>query len=178
MPSASNSDRPADEATILDEQKVAHPLEELQEVLGVAELRELQTAVRLARNPVSPLIDLGNLLLGAGRTTDALEQFRSAARAAPNSAEAHIGLGTALFRAGRLNEAAAEHTLAVRLAPALADAHYNLAATLAAQDRLREAAAEYERTLQLEGDSASGRWGRMSHALRMCVSARGSWREG
>ena len=37
---------PADEATILDEQKVAHPLEDLQEVLGVDELRELQTAVR------------------------------------------------------------------------------------------------------------------------------------
>jgi MoxR-like ATPase len=37
---------PADEVTILDEQKVSHPLEELKEVLGVAELRELQTAVR------------------------------------------------------------------------------------------------------------------------------------
>ena len=37
---------PADEATILDEQKVAHPLEELHEVLGVDELRELQPAVR------------------------------------------------------------------------------------------------------------------------------------
>jgi len=37
---------PADEVTILDEQKVSHPLDELQEVLGVAELRELQTAVR------------------------------------------------------------------------------------------------------------------------------------
>ena len=37
---------PADEVTILDEQKVSHPFDELQEVLGVAELRELQTAVR------------------------------------------------------------------------------------------------------------------------------------
>jgi MoxR-like ATPase len=36
----------ADEQTILDEQKISHPLDDLQEVLDVAELRELQAAVR------------------------------------------------------------------------------------------------------------------------------------
>jgi MoxR-like ATPase len=35
-----------DEQTILDEQKLTHPLEDLQEVLDVVELRELQAAVR------------------------------------------------------------------------------------------------------------------------------------
>jgi MoxR-like ATPase len=37
---------PADEQTILDEQKVTHPLESIAEVLSVDELRELQKAVR------------------------------------------------------------------------------------------------------------------------------------
>jgi MoxR-like ATPase len=36
----------ADEVTILDEQKISHPLDELEEVLSVEELRELQAAVR------------------------------------------------------------------------------------------------------------------------------------
>jgi MoxR-like ATPase len=36
----------ADEVTILDEQKISHPLEDLHEVLSVDELRELQAAVR------------------------------------------------------------------------------------------------------------------------------------
>jgi MoxR-like ATPase len=36
----------ADEETILDEQKLTHPLEDLEEVLGVDELMELQAAVR------------------------------------------------------------------------------------------------------------------------------------
>jgi MoxR-like ATPase len=36
----------ADEQTILEEQKLAHPLDDLKEVLGVAELLELQAAVR------------------------------------------------------------------------------------------------------------------------------------
>ncbi|MFI5258380.1 MAG: AAA family ATPase [Candidatus Limnocylindrales bacterium] len=37
---------PADEQTILDEQKITHPLDDLGEVLSVEELRELQAAVR------------------------------------------------------------------------------------------------------------------------------------
>jgi MoxR-like ATPase len=37
---------PLEEIVILDEQKRTHPLEDLQEVLGVEELRELQAAVR------------------------------------------------------------------------------------------------------------------------------------
>jgi len=36
----------ADEVKILDEQKISHPLDELEEVLSVVELRELQAAVR------------------------------------------------------------------------------------------------------------------------------------
>jgi MoxR-like ATPase len=36
----------ADEQTILEEQKISHPLDDIEEVLGVEELRELQTAVR------------------------------------------------------------------------------------------------------------------------------------
>jgi MoxR-like ATPase len=35
-----------DEQTVLDQQKISHPLESLKEVLGLKELRELQTAVR------------------------------------------------------------------------------------------------------------------------------------
>jgi len=38
--------QPIEEIVILDEQKRAHPLESLAEVLGVEELREMQTAVR------------------------------------------------------------------------------------------------------------------------------------
>jgi MoxR-like ATPase len=37
---------PADEQTILDQQKITHPLDDLREVLGVEELRALQSAVR------------------------------------------------------------------------------------------------------------------------------------
>jgi MoxR-like ATPase len=36
----------ADEQAILDQQKISHPIDELEEVLGVEELRELQSAVR------------------------------------------------------------------------------------------------------------------------------------
>jgi MoxR-like ATPase len=38
--------QPIEEIVILDEQKRTHPLEDLEEVLGVEELRELQAAVR------------------------------------------------------------------------------------------------------------------------------------
>src|SRR4026208_2333711 len=38
--------QPIEEIVILDEQKRSHPLEELEEVLGVAELREMEAAVR------------------------------------------------------------------------------------------------------------------------------------
>ena len=38
--------QPIEEIVILDEQKRTHPLEELEEVLGVEDLRELQNAVR------------------------------------------------------------------------------------------------------------------------------------
>src|SRR5450830_1617553 len=36
----------ADEQAILDQQKISHPIDELEEVLGVEDLRELQSAVR------------------------------------------------------------------------------------------------------------------------------------
>jgi MoxR-like ATPase len=38
--------QPAEEIVILDEQKRSHPLEDLEEVLSVEDLREMQTAVR------------------------------------------------------------------------------------------------------------------------------------
>jgi MoxR-like ATPase len=37
---------PADEQTILDQQKITHPLDDLKEVLGLEDLRALQAAVR------------------------------------------------------------------------------------------------------------------------------------
>jgi MoxR-like ATPase len=37
---------PADEQTILDQQKITHPLDDLEEVLGLEDLRALQAAVR------------------------------------------------------------------------------------------------------------------------------------
>src|SRR6476661_124604 len=38
--------QPIDEIVILDEQKRTHPLDELEEVVGLEELREMQTAIR------------------------------------------------------------------------------------------------------------------------------------
>ena len=46
MPASAWYPQPIEEIVILDEQKRTHPLEELVEVLGVEELRELQNAVR------------------------------------------------------------------------------------------------------------------------------------
>jgi len=71
-------------------------------------IRELQEAERL--DPLSPIIstNLGDMLLSAGRVTEAENQYREVLTNAPDFGYAHSRLGLALLEESRYEEALAE----------------------------------------------------------------------
>jgi tetratricopeptide (TPR) repeat protein len=95
---------------------------------------------------------LGNVLMTAGRTPEAIAQYERALWARPDFADDLGNLGAALLRSGRVAEAIARDEEALRLAPNSALTHYNLAGALRVAGRTREAAAEYEQAYRLRPD--------------------------
>jgi hypothetical protein len=95
---------------------------------------------------------LGNVLMAAGRTPEAITQYERALWARPEFADDLGNLGAALLRSGRVAEAIARDEEALRLAPHSALTHYNLAGALRMAGRTREAAAEYEEAYRLRPD--------------------------
>ncbi|MGD0016180.1 MAG: tetratricopeptide repeat protein, partial [Verrucomicrobiia bacterium] len=120
--------------------------------------KDLQTLWRdtLTKNPNAWMAhnNLGVLLAGQGRTTEAIAEYVAAMRIKPDSAEVHSNLGAALAGQGRIAEAIEEQKAALRIRPDYYPAHDRLGVILAGQGRTTEAIAEYVAAVRLEPNYA------------------------
>ena len=107
----------------------------------------------IARNPDAYMAhnNLGNFLLGAGRTEEAIPQFQAALRIEPNNSEAHNNLGNAYLRTpGRMTDAMAEYQTALRLSPEDPEVHNNLgSAFMQTPGRTEDGIAEFRTAVRL-----------------------------
>jgi tetratricopeptide (TPR) repeat protein len=110
----------------------------------------------LARNPTAWMAhtNLGLVLLGQGKTTEALAEWEQAVRINPDNIEGHNNFAAALARAGRLQEAVEQCNQVLRLTPYDPEVHYNLALTLLQLNRLPEAIDHFEQSLSVKPDFA------------------------
>jgi tetratricopeptide (TPR) repeat protein len=108
-----------------------------------AAVAELQVAVRLNPEGAAEHRVLGQVLLLAGKSEQALPELEAAVHLNPASALAHHELATALYEQDDLAGAEKEFREAVRLDP-LPENHYGLAACLMTMSRNEEALAELE----------------------------------
>jgi tetratricopeptide (TPR) repeat protein len=93
--------------------------------------------------------NLGQALLLAGRTAEAVEEFRVALRLSPQRAMAHTHLAAALAKLGRTDDAVAEAEAALRENPNYAEARYNLATGLLRRGEPQAAIPQFEAALRL-----------------------------
>lgn len=87
--------------------------------------------------------NLGNALVQAGRSQDAVVQFAETVKLRPECAEAHNNLGKCLAASGERASAIHEFEATVALLPVNAGAHYNLAGLQFESGRFSEAAEHY-----------------------------------
>jgi tetratricopeptide (TPR) repeat protein len=113
-----------------------------------------------AKRPLNPRAhnNLGNALLSAGRTDDALASFHEALRLEPGFAMAHNNLGNALTRAGRMDEALPHLHEALRLNPGYTDARINLGIALASRGEIEEATEIFREAVRRDTGSANARF--------------------
>jgi len=131
-------------------------------------VRYLQRAAALAPSALGVHLNLGKVLLFAGRVDEALTAFGRAAALAPEIPDVHIGYGGALVAAGNLLEAARRFREAIRLKPDALDAHYNIAKVLL---QLRDhvgALPEWQYVLQREPGSAEAMFSLASCQQELC----------
>lgn len=115
--------------------------------------------------------NLGKVLDGHGRVSEALVHYDQALAIRPDYSEAHDNVGVILENRGDLNQALERFRLAVRFNPANAYAHNNLGHVLSAQGDLDGAAAHFAEATRLKPDFA------MAHAnLGVTRSLRGDHR--
>jgi tetratricopeptide (TPR) repeat protein len=146
--------------------------------------KDLETLWRdtLAKNPDAWMAhnNLGIILAGQGRVSEAIAEYAAALRIKPGCAEAHNNLALALAGQGKLAGATAEYQAALRIQPDYADAHYNLGVALASQGRISEAITEYAAALRIKPDNvgahnnlgvALARQGRVSEAIAEYAAA-------
>ena len=93
--------------------------------------REYTAALQIRPDYVEARNNLGNALLEADRTPEAVAQLEEAVRIRPDFVLAHNSLGAALFHAGRLQEAIAQFAAALRIKPDFVEARRNLEQALA-----------------------------------------------
>ena len=98
--------------------------------------------------------NLGNALLQAGKTDDAMAQYQEALRIRPGYAEAHYNLGLVLQKTGRMPEAIGQYERALRIRPDYPEAHYNLGLALARRGRIEEAIDHWEQAVRGKPDFA------------------------
>jgi tetratricopeptide (TPR) repeat protein len=111
----------------------------------------------VAKRPENPRaqVNLGGVLLEAGRPADALPYFQRAVQINPNLAQARFGFGNVLVRLGRNREAVAEYEAALRLDPGLLGAHINLGLVFDHARRLPAAIDQFQAALRLAPNSAA-----------------------
>ena len=120
-------------------------------------IREDETALRLAPNPVATRNNLGNALIAVGRVEEAAKQMEESLRQDPDNGQAHLNLGVALDTLKRTAEAIPHYEEAVRRIPRSAQAHNNLGDALSRSGRDVEAIAQLEEAVRLKGDFADAR---------------------
>ena len=114
----------------------------------VAIIAEFQTAARLAPEADRPHTNLGNAMLDAGRTAEAIEHLQIALRQPPASRR-RITTSAMPGRApGAWGGAEAESRPALRIDPDFAEAHNNLGRA-GAVGRLAEAIAEFQMAIRI-----------------------------
>ncbi|MGO9244092.1 MAG: tetratricopeptide repeat protein [Verrucomicrobiia bacterium] len=99
-------------------------------------------------------LNLGNVLLQAGRLQEAIAHYEQALRINPDLADTHNNLGTALGQTGKIEEAIAHYEQALQIDPDLADAHVNLGVALAKVGKPDDAIRHYQEALRLRPDWA------------------------
>ena len=93
---------------------------------------------------------LGNLLVGAGRSEEALVHFKKAVELRPDVAEYRNNLGVLLLADGQVSEAVGHFRKALESDPLYAETHYNLGMALAKGGQVGDAIAEYRKALELQ----------------------------
>jgi tetratricopeptide (TPR) repeat protein len=120
--------------------------------------KDLETLWRdtLAKNPDAWMAhnNLGIVLAGQGRVSEAIAEYAAALRIKPDYADAHYNWGVAMANQGRVSEAMAEYAAALRIQPDHAEAHNNLGIVLAGQGRISEAIAEYAAAVRIKPEYA------------------------
>jgi protein O-mannosyl-transferase len=106
----------------------------------------------IRRNPSSWLAqnNLGRLLLGQGRTDEALAPLEAAARLQPAYGEPYANLGRLHVRRGEHALAVEPLEAALTIDPANAPAHYNLGVALQALGRAEAAAGQFAEAARLQ----------------------------
>jgi tetratricopeptide (TPR) repeat protein len=118
--------------------------------------------------------NLGLVLVGQGKTQEAVAHYAEALRIKPDFIRAHNNLGLVLAGQGKTQEAVAHYTEALRIKPDYAEAHNNLGVALAGQGKTQEAVAHYAEALRIKPDyaeahnnlgNALGRQGKTQEAI-------------
>ncbi|MBL9187302.1 MAG: tetratricopeptide repeat protein [Opitutaceae bacterium] len=117
-----------------------------------SELAIWTDTVAKAPNNARARNNLGDALVLAGRSAEALAEFQAALRLEPNSAEARYNIGTILLNAGRPADAIPFLAETIRLKPNFARAHNNLGSSLLQTGRLREGIEQLQAALKLQPD--------------------------
>ncbi|HTB79396.1 MAG TPA: tetratricopeptide repeat protein [Opitutaceae bacterium] len=94
--------------------------------------------------------ELGNALVDAGRSAEAIEQYEAAMQLAPDDPGTRYNLGLALARTGRMDEAIKRYTEALRINPLLAEAHNGLGNALVATGQTGPAMSHYREAIRLK----------------------------
>ncbi len=102
---------------------------------------------------VAAHLNLGNALLGLGRTTEAIAAYNRALELRPECAEGHYNRANALLSSGAAAEALAAFYRALELKPDYLKAYNNLGNTLCELGRLDEAVAIWRRGLDVKPDA-------------------------
>ena len=128
-------------------------------------LRRYEEAEQMLRRALDGLdnaptrYELGVVLDGAGRLSEAIAEYRRALDHNPNHLEALTNLGVALASQGRMDEAARHFQRVLAVDPENADAHANLGLALATAGAPNPAASAFREALRLDPDHAGARAG-------------------
>ena len=104
-----------------------------------------------------PYVNLGNLLLGQGRTEEAVSPLEKSVALAPDNASCRLKLGMAYLRIRQLPTARRELEKATQLEPDNAAAHYQLGRLYSEIHEPDLAKAEFARTAELQSEAAKAK---------------------
>ena len=108
----------------------------------------------LAANPSAWIahVNLGHVLLDAGKPQEAAVQFEQTLSMEPNLYTVQTDLGVAFWRMGKPQEAIRHYEQSVQLNPDYADAHYNWGAALRRTGKPQQAIEQFQQALRTAPD--------------------------